>query len=162
MFNLLEVVVFKVQSNEKVLERYNVMSLKLATEFATSLDNCQFDNASKVRAEHCKYHYSEGNYEGRENIISLYRQNDLLSKKVVDEIIYSSNVEDIGKGDYKINFVDKIRKGHRWHEHRFYEIVTLADNLIINIEHCDIPGEKESLRMFFSRPSSTSALSNLQ
>lgn len=127
------------------------MNLQLAQQFATCLENMRLDEATQFLAEDCEYHYWEGNYQGRENIISVYRQNDQQSRKVFDEVIYSSEVEAINEGTYKVNCLDRIRKGHRWHEHRFFEIITFKDNLIIDIQHCAIPGEAESLRLFYNK-----------
>jgi hypothetical protein len=104
------------------------MSLKLAREFATALENMHLDEASQFLAEDCGYHYWEGNYEGRANIVAIYRQNDLQSRKVLDEVIYSSEVEEMEDGSFKIHCLDKLRKGHRWHEHRFFEIIKFKDN----------------------------------
>jgi len=127
------------------------MSLKLVQEFAAFLDNNRYDEASHLLAEDCDYHYFEGNYKGSKNIINIYLQNDLESKKIFDEMTYSSNVEEMSDGNYKINFTDKIRKGHLHHEFHSYQIIKCNSNLIVGIEHCDIPGEIDALRMFYSR-----------
>ncbi|MFI5264704.1 MAG: hypothetical protein ACHQM6_09335 [Candidatus Kapaibacterium sp.] len=129
------------------------MSLKIATEFAALLDNNEFGEASELLAENCTYHYFEGDYQGRQNIINVYRMNYLQSKRIFDEMSYTSSVEEMAGGTYKIDFVDKIRKGQRWHEYRCYQVVSFSDNHISCIQHSEIPGEIESLRLFFSRAS---------
>jgi len=126
------------------------MSLEIAKEFAAFLDANQYDDASQLLAEDCDYHYSEGSYRGNKNIINIYKQNDLQSKKIFDETTYSSEVEELPDGNYRITFVDKIRKGHKWHEYKCYQLIQCADGRIIHIEHREIPGEMESLRMFYS------------
>ena len=127
------------------------MSLKLAEEFAALLDRNRYDEASQLIANECEYHYSEGNYQGQKNIINIYRLNHLESKKVFDEMSYSSVVEEMPDENFKINFTDKIRKGHKWHEFRSFQIIKFRENQVIDIQHCEIPGEMESLRMFYDR-----------
>ena len=130
------------------------MSLKLVQEFASLLDNNRYDEASQLLAEGCTYHYAEGNYQGRKNIIAIYRMNYLQSKKLFDELNYSSAVEETADGNYRIDFTDKIRKGHRWHEYRCFQLIDCHENQITHVEHCEIPGELDSLRMFYTRPGS--------
>src|SRR5579872_368191 len=125
------------------------MSLLSAQKFAALLDSNNYDEASKMMAEDCEYHYWEGSYRGQDNIISIYRQHHIESKKLFDEITYTSQVEEMPNGNLKISLLDKIRKGGRWHELRSYQIITFQDNLIVHIEHCEIPGEMESFRMFY-------------
>ncbi|MFI5263059.1 MAG: hypothetical protein ACHQM6_00930 [Candidatus Kapaibacterium sp.] len=127
------------------------MSLEIAKEFAILLDNNQFDEASLCMAENCEYHYFEGDYRGRENIISLYRQHHEHAIKILDEVNYSSEVSETEDGNYRILFIDKIRKGHKWHEYRCHQIVRFGNNQIVSILHSEIPGEIESLKMFYSR-----------
>ncbi len=130
------------------------MSLKLAQEFATLLNSNRYDEASQFIGENCDYHYSEGNYHGRNNIISIFCLNHRESKKIFDETNYSSVVEELPDGNYRISFVDKIRKDHKWHEFRSLQILTIKENQIVNIRHSEIPGEMESLRLFYSIASS--------
>ena len=125
------------------------MSLRSAQEFARLIDHQSFEEASNLIAEDCNYHYTEGNYQGRKPIISIYRQNYLQSQKIFDELLCSSTVDEVSESTYKINFTDKIRKGPQWHTYHFYEILECKDDLIIDIQNCQISGEDESLRSFF-------------
>ena len=123
--------------------------MELAQQFASLIDTSSFDEAAALIAEDCAYHYWEGNYQGRDAIIAIYRQNYLQSRKIFDEINYSSDVEAMGDGTYKITFLDKYRKGHKWHDSRCFQIITIKDNLIVEIQHNEIPGEAEALRTFY-------------
>ncbi len=67
-----------------------------------------------------------------------------------DEVKYSSDVEEMSDGMFKINFLDQYRKGHKWHDYRFFEIITIKDNLIVDIQNKQIPGEDVALRSFFT------------
>jgi hypothetical protein len=125
------------------------MSTNIAQQFATLVDGTNYEEAAKLLADDCNYQYSEGKYQGRDNIINIYRQNHEQSKKIFDEIVYSSNVEETADGIYKIEFFDKIRKKHAWHEYKCCQIFTVADGLITDIEHHEYPGETELLRAFY-------------
>ena len=127
------------------------MDTNIAQNFAALVDGTKYDEAAVLLAEECTYKYSEGKYQGRDHIINLYRQNHEQLKKLFDEVVYASNVEGTADGIYKIEFFDKIRKGHTWHDFKSYQIVTVADGLITDIEHHEYPGETELLRAFYSR-----------
>src|SRR5690349_1576039 len=99
------------------------MSITIAEQFAALLDNNNFDEATNLLAEDCRYKYFEGKYQGSKNIINIYRQNHLQALKIFDELAYTSVVEDLGDGTCMITFTDKIRKAALWHEHNCYQIV---------------------------------------
>ena len=126
------------------------MSLKLAQDFASLVDGNQFDEALEYLSEECSYRYSEGKYTGRSFIMNTYRKSHMQSKKVYDEVVYSSTVEEQPDGTIRINFLDTIRKADLWHEFRCYEIVSFVDERITTIEHFEIPGEAKSMRAFYN------------
>lgn len=127
------------------------METNIAQNFAALIDGNKYDEAAALLAEECKYQYAEGKYQGRDYVINIYRQNFEQSKKIFDEVTYSSNVKETADGVFKIDFFDKIRKGHKWHDFKSYQIVTVADGLITDIEHHEYSGETELLRAFYSR-----------
>ena len=127
------------------------MSLELAKEFAKLIDAQSLDEVSVIIDEDCKYNYSEGNYQGRKPIVSIYRQNYLQSQKIFDELLCSSKVEEISDNIFRINFTDKIRKGHSWHTYNFFEIIEFKNDMIITIQNCQIPGEDESMGIFYKK-----------
>lgn len=127
------------------------MDTNIAQNFAALVDGANFEEAGQLLAEDCAYQYSEGKYRGRDNIVNVFRQNHQQAMRLFDEIVYSSTVEPLEDGTYKINFTDKLRKKHAWHESHFYQIVTLAGDQIADITHHEIPGEMEASRAFYSK-----------
>jgi len=127
------------------------MDTSIAQQFAALVDGTNFDEAAALLAEDCAYQYSEGKYQGRDNIINIYRQNHLQSEKIFDERVYSSKVEETAEGTYKIDFIDKIRKGNAWHDFKCYQIVTVEDGKIVAIDHHEYIGETELLRAFYNK-----------
>lgn len=127
------------------------MSITIAQQFASLLDENRFEEAAQLLSDDCHYNYSEGNYQGASNIINIYRQNHLQAVKIFDEMVYTSSVEDIGSDVYKITFTDKIRKAALWHEYNSYQVIRVNDELIIDIAHHDIPDEQVALRAFYTK-----------
>ena len=130
------------------LKRF-INMLNLVEKFATLIDQTKFDDVLPLMAEDCQYHYWEGNYVGRENIINLYRQNHLFGKKMFDEVIYASEVERMDHGGCTVHFTDATRIGEKWHENHFDEVIGFKDDLISDIQHIQLPGEAESFREFY-------------
>jgi len=127
------------------------MNLQVVQNFASLLDNSQYKEAGGCLSDNCKYQYAEGKYQDRDNITSLYQMNDSLTRQHYDELVYTSEVEQIDENRFKINYKDKLRKGALWHEHRFYEVVKVENDLIVDIHNHSIPGEAESMIEFYRR-----------
>ena len=123
--------------------------LSLAQQLASLLDETRFEEAAALLAEDCRYHYWEGNYAGRNNVINIYKQNHTHSSELFDEVRYGSIVEPLDGGRFQINFFDNLRLSERWHEMKCYDILQFRDGLISDIEHHDIPGEQEAFMAFW-------------
>jgi hypothetical protein len=132
------------------------MSLNVATRFASCIDESRYDEAAALLAEQCTYTYTEGTYQGREHVISVYRMNTDFMRKTFDEVKYSSSVEAQPDGSYKINFTDRIKHGFAEHEAHSYEIMRIENDHITSIEHFELPGEAEAMRAFYIRQRSAS------
>ena len=127
------------------------MSVEIAKEFARCIDSTLYNEAARLLAEDCTYHYSEGEYQGRDAIINIYKQNNIQSNKIFDGVTYSSEVERMGEDVFKIHFIDDIQKGPGQHRFRSFQIVKIKDSLISEIGHFEIPGEMEALQLFYRR-----------
>lgn len=80
-----------------------------------------------------------------EAVISNY---DSASKKL-DEIVFLSDVTEIDASTFKLSYLDRIRKGSVWHEHRCEQIIRFEKGKIVEIKHLDLPGEAETLKKFY-------------
>ncbi len=118
------------------------------TSFATLLDKQQFTEAGQLLSDDCTYQYDEGKYQGNTVIANIFQRNHLGYLRYFDEVSYSSKVSQESDDTYRIDLIDKLRKGPRWHETKSYCIVTLADDKIIDIKQYGIAGEAEALRAF--------------
>ncbi|GEM_PF-3904681 len=125
--------------------------LQVAQEFVSLLDEARFDEAAKLLAEDCQYHYWEGNYQGRDMVINIYRQMHKEAQKAFDELKYSSEVEPVDGETYTLHFTDSVRIDNYWHSLRYDSIVRVKDALIQSIEHKEIPGEQRKFQGFLQR-----------
>ncbi len=123
--------------------------IDVAYQFASLIDNKQFDEAAALLAEDCSYSYREGSYTGRKNIINIYKMNHLQVKRMFDEIRYSSEVELVNPEKFKIHFTDEVRLGDAWHTSRFDQLLRFEDGQIVEIQDIQLPGEEEAFREFY-------------
>ena len=117
--------------------------------FSHLLDGARYDEAQALMSADCEYHYSEGNYAGAKAISNIWRQNHQQSVELFDEVAYDSEIEELDETTFKLTLVDKFRLGDKWHESLSYDLVTIEDGLITDIEHHEIAGEAERFRAFY-------------
>ena len=123
----------------------------LATGFARCLDNNDFSGARQYLATDCKYLYEDVELRGPNAILASYEGNYLSAKDFLDEIIFESEVEPLEENSVKVHYLDRLRKGDHWHEHRCQQELHFLDGKISRIGHIDLAGEKEKLNAFFQR-----------
>jgi hypothetical protein len=122
--------------------------LQIAQQFASCLDQTKFDDAAQLLAEDCTYHYFEGSYAGRANIVNIYRMLHKFGEGDFDEIKVSSEVSELPDGKYRIAFNDLLRIGEHWHALHSEEILTIEDGAIRHVEHISLPEESRALGEF--------------
>lgn len=125
------------------------MSIETAQKFAALLHAGHYDDAAHLLDENCTYHYAGKNHKGRHTIINLYRSNEEKLRGQFAEVTLSSRFEEASDGLLEVHFHDKVRRGHRWHEMKSYDSLTLRDAKIVHIEHHFSPAEEEAFLKFF-------------
>jgi hypothetical protein len=123
--------------------------LSIAQQFASLLNEVRFDEAAELLVEDCAYHYSEGNYAGRKNVINIYRRNQKYLTDTFEEVKFGSVVEPMDGGRCQITYYDNVRAGDKWHEMKSYDILQFKDGLIADIHNHEIPGESEAFMAFW-------------
>lgn len=123
----------------------------LAKKFAGLMDRNQYSDAALLMSEGCVYHYRGQIIQGRDQIIKIYVANYQAGSGKLDEIQFFSEVKPAQNGFFVLAYLDPIRKGKNWHEHRCEQRVRIEGNQISEIRHVDLPGESEALRSFFER-----------
>jgi len=121
----------------------------VAQQFADLLDDARFEEAAQLLAEDCHYHYSEGNYAGRKNVINIHKHNHKHSSEMFDEVRYGSVVEPMDGRRWRIDLYDKVRIGEKWHEIKSYDVLQFDGDLISDIHHHEIPGQNEAFMAFW-------------
>jgi len=119
-----------------------------AAKFAELMDANKYAEAGNFLAENCRYHYGQEIIVGKEAILRTYISNYNSAAKKLDEIIFSSDVVEIDDSTFKLSYLDKIRKGSVWHDHRCEQTIRFERGKIVEIKHFDLPGEAEALKKF--------------
>lgn len=128
----------------------NWASLEIAKQFASLMDQNRYLEAGHLMAESCLYKYQGKIIEGVAAIIQTYVDNFESAKGQLDEIQFSSKVVPADAADnFKLKYLDRIRKGSSWFEHRCEQQIKIADGKVVQIEHFDLPGESEKLKAWF-------------
>ena len=125
--------------------------LRRAQRFAALLDRNEFAAAGEFLLPDCRYLFRGQEITGREAILKSYRDNYESGKSILDEILFSSEVIAVGAAKAKICYLDKIRKGSEWLEHRCEQDLDFTGELISLVTHVDLPGEAERLKEFYAK-----------
>jgi hypothetical protein len=120
-----------------------------ADQFASLMDENRYEEAAALLAENCSYKIRETRIDGRDAIIDSYVANYKKGLGKLDEIQFLSNVVQLGGNRFQLEYLDRIRKGDVWHEHRCNQIITFEGDAIADIQHVDLPGEVEALHEFY-------------
>ena len=124
--------------------------LKIAQEFADLMDNNRYTEAALVMSPACRYFFRGSVLEGVPNIIQSYVSNFESAKNQLDEIQFFSEVVPEGVGVFRLKYLDRLRKGSDWFEHRCEQTITIEESRVSEIRHFDLPGEPEKLNVWFS------------
>jgi hypothetical protein len=125
----------------------------IAGQFAAALDAEDYDAALALLAEDCLYDAGAFVHTSRLAIIESYRENADDARRRFDEIEYLSAIAATGEHSAVITFVDRLRLGDQWHEHRCRQHIEVNhDGLIMAIMHEELPGQREQLAAFEARP----------
>lgn len=128
----------------KTLER---PTLEVAKQFATLMDQNEYHEAGRLMSSACRYLYQGKVIEGIKEILKLYIDNYEIAQKELDEIQFSSEVEPTAEpGLFTLKYLDRVRRGSSWFEHRCEQKIKIVDGKVVQIEHHDLPGEPEKLQ----------------
>jgi hypothetical protein len=127
-------------------------AVEIAQRFARALDHEDYPTAARLISGDCVYRIGESVFRGPTEITESYRTNGDEAAALFESIEYASSVEPTANpGAALITFEDRIRHGERTLIHRCQQLVTLdADGRIHEIEHRDLPGERDALQAFLS------------
>jgi len=134
------------------MAKTNSDTLACAISFASALDRCDFDEAGPYLCDECVYMMGPGRTVGRAAIVNSYRDNAAWASEVLSEVVYESDVRQLPDGRCEIAFTDHIFHGGQKHAYRCCQILSFdGDGLIAQIEHVELPDEREKLDVYFKR-----------
>ena len=125
----------------------------IAGQFAAALDAEDYAAAFALLAEDCLYEINGALRSTRHAIVESYRASAEDARRRFDEVEYLSAVAAAGDDSAVITFIDRLRLGDHWHEHRCRQHLAVNQRgLIAAISHEELPGEREHLAAFEARP----------
>lgn len=123
-------------------------NLQAAKTFAQLMDNNLFEEAQGLMHPSCVYYYRDKIIQGAQAIIEVYKSNYETGAKKLDEILFSSKVEEMTNKSFKLKYLDRIRKRKSWHEYHCEQHIKIEEGLVTQIIHVDLPGEVEKLNQW--------------
>ncbi len=125
----------------------------IAGQFAAALDAEDYAAAFALLAEDCLYDAGAVVLTNRHAIIDSYRVNAEDARRRFDEVEYLSAVKATDQDAAVITFIDRLRLGDHWHEHRCRQhILVNQRGLVAAITHEELPGQRDELAAFEARP----------
>jgi ketosteroid isomerase-like protein len=127
----------------------------VAEAFARALDADDYAAARPLLAPDCVYVIGDRRYDGPEAILESYRASSEKARAFFDEVVFDSTVTLLGDGRLAADYVDRLRIGERWLDHRARQILHVRPgDGIVRIEDEGIPGERERLDAFLAEAGS--------
>lgn len=127
-------------------------AFSIGRRFASALDRCDFDEAMHHIAPDCRYEIGQRKLVGPADIIASYRESDEWGRRVLDEVVYESEVTASADGSITVRYIDRLTHRGETHVYRSHQHLWLDDaGQVIRIVHEELPGEREALDAFFAR-----------
>jgi hypothetical protein len=125
---------------------------EVVQQFAAALDAEDYETVRASLSARCAYHSPAGLLVGPDAIVTSYRENGASARDRFDNIEYRSAVEPTAEDQAIITFIDRVMLVGAWHEFRCRQRIHLsASDLIDEIMHEEVPGERERLARFEAR-----------
>lgn len=125
-------------------------AMETATRLALALDREDYEGAAALLAPGCTYRIGTEAFEGPAAIVASYRENGEWVKRAIDAVEYESEVRE-DPGGAVITYRDRLEHAGRRHTHTCEQRIRVdGAGRVCEIEHRDLPGERESLDAFFT------------
>lgn len=123
---------------------------KTAKLFGEYLDSDNFEAATPLLAEQCRYEIGDRVLTHRDEIIELYRSNMIEGRQKFDVLEWGkSHTVELTPTSHEVYFSDFLKHKGISHNYRCKQRLTLNEqHQIIEIEHVELPGEREKLLAF--------------
>ncbi len=124
---------------------------QIVRRFATALDRCDYAEATRYVAADCRYEIGAQQLLGPEAIIASYRESAEWGRRVLDQVIYESDVQQEA-GAFSVLYTDRLTHHGETHVYRCRQWLWLdSAGRIVRIVHEELPGEREKLDAFFAK-----------
>jgi len=123
-----------------------------ARGFAQALDADDFAAARRYLAPDCRYHVRGETLHGPDAVLESYQQASRAAQALFDGVAYASQVLSIDGNTVRVGYEDILTLAGETHIHHARQRLTFgADGHIVQIEHEDLPGERQRLQGFLAR-----------
>lgn len=127
-------------------------AIDIATRFAHSLDNEDYEAAKAQINEQCEYTCRDRVYRGPTEIIESYRFAGDSARHDFDSIEYDSEVFGLEDGKALINFIDHFTYKKQKCTYKCQQVIEVDnEGLILRIELIELPGQMQNLQAFMQR-----------
>ena len=125
--------------------------MRVVEQFATALDNEDYEAAHAFLSPTCTYEIGERALKGPDSIIASYKANGEWVASNINSVTYRSSIkEDVDDDRFFVRFEDQLIHKGKQLTHACQQMMKLdASGKINRIEHRDLPGEPEALKAFF-------------
>ncbi len=125
----------------------------IAIKFGQYLDNDDYENFKSILAPVCIYEIGEEILKDKDAVAGLYEKNMKEGKLKFDELQWGkSRVEQVSDSQFDVYFSDFLKHKGISHNYNCKQRVTVNnENLVCEIVHMELPGEKESLLAYYQK-----------
>ncbi len=120
---------------------------------AQALDSDDYATAAGVMAEEVVYTIGDRVLNGREEIVSSYREASEMARRLFDEVGYDHVIyptED--PNTFRVSYSDILTVGEETLSHMAEQLVTVSPGAgVVKIVNVDLPGEQEKVDQFLAR-----------
>ena len=124
-----------------------VNEITVVHEFASALDDGNYEALAGLLAENCEYQTNHGSITGQEAIVASYRSHDEWARTHIERVLYESSVR-LEEDHAIVTFIDKLEHHGRAHTYACEQLVYVDLGLIHRIVHREIEGQRQSVDLF--------------
>lgn len=127
---------------------FRSQAFQTADQFAAALDKEDYEQARLWLAPDCLYASPTGSLIGPDKILDSYQSHGDAARGRFDSIDYRHRAQELEDGWIRIEFMDAVSANQRQHVFRCHQLVRVVGELIEEIVHQEIAGERERLNQF--------------
>ncbi len=119
--------------------------------FATALDRDDYEMATMLLHDQCRYEQTDKTMEGREQAIQSFRDSSDWARANLDKVVFEHELEGCQNSTGTIRFIDLLEhKGQELRHESLMHVTVAGDGSITKLVLEDLPGEKQKVADFLT------------